>query len=92
VSPRFDYVDRSGIEFRWDGRGPLEAGIRSRTGGDFLYVDSVDRVYGQPATEENFRQLCEDFIRGGSADAVHRRLLRTRQMARFVAAGYQAQT
>ena len=87
MSPRFDYVDRSGIEFRWDGRGPFEAGIHSRTTGDFLYVDSVDRVYGQPPTEENFRQLCENFIRGGNRDALQRRLLRTRQMAGSPALG-----
>ena len=81
MSPRFDYVDPSGIEFRWDGRGPLEAGIPSRAGGDFLYVDSLDRVYGESATQENFRRLCEDFIRGGSRNALRNRLLRTRQTA-----------
>jgi hypothetical protein len=86
MKARFDYVDPSGIEFRWDGRGPFEAGIRSRTNGDFLYVDRYDAVYGQPPTEENFLRLCQDFIRGGERNAAQRRIWQTRRDADSVAA------
>jgi hypothetical protein len=81
MSPRFDYVDPSGIEFRWDGKGLFEAGIPSRTNGDFLCVESYDAAYGKPPTEENFRRLCQDFLRGGDRTAIQRRIWQSRQGA-----------
>jgi hypothetical protein len=78
MSPRFDHVDPSGIEFRWDGKGLFEAGIPGRAG-DFLCVESYDAAYGQPPTEENFLRLCEDFMGGGSRTAIQRRIWQSRQ-------------
>jgi hypothetical protein len=79
MSPRFDYVDESGIELRWDGKGPFETGIRSRTSGEFLYVDSFDGAYAQPPTQENFLRLCESFMRVGNRNSPQRRLWPTNQ-------------
>jgi hypothetical protein len=81
VSRHFQYVHPSGIEFTWDGRGTLDAGIRSRTTGDFLYVDSIEVSYAEPRTDENFRGLCEDFLKGGHRNALRKRLLGSRGMA-----------
>ena len=77
----FDYVDQSGIEMRWDGRGPIEAGIRSRTSGDFLYVDSFDAPYAQPRTEEDFLRFCESYMRGGNSNTIQRRIWPTPHQA-----------
>jgi hypothetical protein len=77
MSPRFDYVDESGIELRWDGKGPFQAGIRGRASGDFLYVDSFDAPYGQPPIEEDFVQLCRSYIRSGTTNTIPRPLRRT---------------
>jgi hypothetical protein len=81
MSPRFDYVDPSGIEFRWDGVGLFEAGIPGKKG-DFLCVESYDAAYGQPPTEENFLRLCQDFMRGGNRTAIQRRIWQSRQNGR----------
>jgi hypothetical protein len=81
VSGHFQYAHPSGIEFTWDGNGMLDAGIRSRTTGDFLYVDSIDVSYAEPKTDENFRALCEDFLNGGHRNALRKRLLRSQLMA-----------
>ena len=79
MSPRYDHVDPSGIEFRWDGTGLFEAGIPNGTDGDFLCVESYDAAYGQPPTEENFLRLCQDFMKGGSRTAIQRRIWQSRQ-------------